>query len=619
MGSKVQAVTNDLRSFTGSDSREQGFRISIAATRMRRATFWIIVAVAGFLQAWAHRLLIDHDAVAYLDVAENYARGAWGAALNGFYSPMYSWLIAIPFYIFKTPRSGNSIVLHLVNFAGYLGAYASFEFFLGQLIRKESGVTGAADSSEAEGLSEIAWHTLGLGLFLYTSLYMANVSGHSGQGDPGSTPDIFVMLAVFLAAGFLIRIQTGEAKAGTYAALGAVLAFGYLVKTVMFPLSFVFMAVAGLLALRNRKNAWAFLLTPVFFALVAGPWITVLSHAKGRFAYGDAGNLTYRWLVGPHENPVEWGGQTQEGENLTHPPRMLYNDPPVYEFATPMPGTFPLWYGSSYWLDGWKLKFSWAGQKRILHESYSTYWEMLNYQKEYLVLWLALLFLQGTVLFYFKNFLRQWALWLPALAGLGMYALVRVEPRYVAAFIVVLWMSLFAAVKFPKKELVQQFALCAVFAAVLTTGLGVLHGSANDFHTILRHAPSEQAEVAEGLRKLGVREGQTLATIGIPRDSFYWARLASVRVVSEIPSPNVNQYWQASQDTQEKVRSAFARSGAVAIVTDTMPAQVVLPESSRTATLPGWEQIGTTSYYLYPLQMAASPDGGGADSGPTPN
>jgi len=584
---------------------------------MRRATFWIIVAVAGFLQAWSHRLLIDHDAVAYLDVAENYARGAWGSALNGFYSPMYSWLMAIPFYLLKTPRSGNSIVLHLVNFAGYLGAYASFEFFLGQLIRKERGVSETTDQSE--GLSETAWHTLGLGLFLYTSLYMANVSGHSGQGDPGSTPDIFIMLAVFLAAGFLIRIQTGQAMGGTYAALGAVLAFGYLVKTVMFPLSFVFMAVAGLLALRNRKNAWAFLLTPVFFALVAGPWIAVLSHAKGRFAYGDAGNLTYRWLVGPHENPVEWGGQTQEGENLTHPPRMLYADPPVYEFATPMPGTFPLWYGSSYWLDGWKLHFSLAGQKRILHESYSTYWEMLNYQKEYLVLWLVLIFLEGTVLLYFKNFLRQWVLWLPAAAGLGVYALVRVEPRYVASFIVVLWMGLFAAVKFPKKESVQQFALCAVFAAVLTTGLGILHGSANDFHSILRHAPSEQAEVAEGLRKLGVREGQSLATIGIPRDSFYWARLASVRVVSEIPSPNVNQYWLASLDTQEKVRYAFAQSGAVAIVTDTMPAEVVLPESSRTVDLPGWEQIGTTSYYLYPLQMGASPNGRGTDSSASPN
>ncbi len=608
MSSKLPGMASDLQASIGPSSGEPLLRIWFAGARRRRAGFWTIVALLGLLQAWSHRNLVDHDGVAYLDVAEYYARGAWSSAINGFYSPLYSWLIAAVFYILKSPRSWHSTLLHLVNFAGYLGAYGCFEFFLGQLIRTEQGDVRSED--QAAGLSEIAWHTLGLGLFLYTSLFMANLSGHSGQGDPGSTPDIFVLLFVYLAMGLLLRMQSGEAHAWTYIGFGATLAFAYFAKTAMFPLSLVFMAVAGFISLRQRKRALAFLLTPVCFVLIAGPWVRAISHAKGRYTFGDAGLLTYMWLAGPQANSVEWGGQIEGGDNMTHPPRRLSIDPPFYEFATPVPGTFPLWYGSSYWLGGRKFHFSPAGQSRILRESYNNYWDILIYHKEYLVLLLVLIIAQGTVLGYFKAFLRRWVLWFPATAALGMYALVRVEPRYVAAFVGILWISLFAAVRLLRKDVVQQFALCAVVATVLTTGAGILKVAINDFHhSVLLRAPNEQGDVAEGLRRLGILEGQSLATIGIPRDSFYWARLAGVRVVSEIPTAYVNEYWFASSDSQEKVRSLFAQTGAVAIVTDAMPAEVTFPKSSIPVSLPGWEHIEGTSYFLFRLRTGASING----------
>jgi 4-amino-4-deoxy-L-arabinose transferase-like glycosyltransferase len=601
-------VASDLQTLIGPSSGEPPLRIWFAGARGRRAIFWTIVVLLGLLQAWSNHLLVDHDGVNYLDVAENYARGAWSSAINGFYSPLYSWLLAIVFYILKSPRSWESTLLHLVNFAGYLGAYGCFEFFLGQLIRTEQAVLHPED--QATGLSESAWHTLGLALFLYTSLFMANRSGHSGQGDPGSTPDIFVLLFVYLAVGLLLRMQSGEAHAGTYIGFGATLAFGYFAKTAMFPLSLVFLAVAGFISLRQHKRALAFLLAPICFLLIVGPWVRAISHAKGRYTFGDAGLLTYMWLAGPQANSVEWGGQIEGGDNITHPPNRLSVDPPVYEFATPVPGTFPLWYGSSYWLEGRKFHFSSAGQSRVVHESYSNYWDILNYQKEYLVLLLVLIIVQGSVLDYFKSFLRRWVLWLPAAAALGMYALVRVEGRYVAAYVAIMWISLFAAVRLPRKDVVRHFALCAVVATVLTTGTGILKAAIHDFHhSILLRAPNEQGEVAEGLRKRGVLQGQSLATIGIPRDSFYWARLARVRVISEIPTAYVNQYWFASSDTQERVRSLFAHAGAVAIVTDAMPVEVTLPNSSIPVSLPGWERIGRTSYFLFPLRAGASIDG----------
>jgi hypothetical protein len=562
----------------------------------RRAAFWAIVVVLGLLQAWSHRLLVDHDGVQYLDIAENYSRGAWSSAINAYYSPLYSWLLAL-LLLLRLPRWWESTLLHAVNFSGYLGAYACFELFLQEIIRRQRRRLA---NSERVGLSENAWATLGLGIFLYSTLFMANISGSSGQGD-GSTPDIFVLLFVFLAAGLLARIHDGRSRVWTYAAFGAALAFGYLAKAAMFPISLAFLTVAAVISLRSRKAAVAFAAAPLCFSLIAGAWIAALSHSTGRYTFGDAGTLNFRWEVADRENPAEWGGQTEKDEHLVHPPRQISLNPPVYEFATPVAGTFPLWYGSSYWLEGYKFHFSKAGQLRVLHEGYNNYRAMLDNQKEYLALLFLLIIVQGALINYFKSLLRQWVLWIPAIAALGLYLVVRVEPRYVAAFLVMLWMSLFVAVQLPRNDLIQRFAQWAVIAAVLTTSVNLLHEGFADFHTILRNAPSEQSQVAESLRQMGILNGEVLATIGIPRDSYYWARLAGVRVISEIPTPNVNQYWFASPDTQQRVRSLFAQAGAVAIVTDAMPAAERFPQSSIPVRFPGWERIGSTSYFIFRL------------------
>jgi len=119
-------------------------------------------------------------------------------------------------------------------------------------------------------------------------------------------------------------MQSGQAGPGTYALFGAALAFGYLAKTVMFPLSFVFLAVAGFISLRQRKNALRFLLDSCLASrLSRDRGSQSLSHTQGRFTFGDAGRLTYRWLVGPQANPVEWGrpdGGGRKFASSTSPP-----------------------------------------------------------------------------------------------------------------------------------------------------------------------------------------------------------------------------------------------------------------------------------------------------------
>src|SRR5215831_14043723 len=143
MNSSVPDVASHLPASPNSAAADRKLPIWLAQLRTRRIVFWTIVVVLGFVQAWSHRLLVDHDGVAYLDIAENYARGAWASALNGFYSPLYSWLMAIPLFLLKITRSSEATVLHLVNFSGYVGAYATFEFLLSQLKRMGSKISGS--------------------------------------------------------------------------------------------------------------------------------------------------------------------------------------------------------------------------------------------------------------------------------------------------------------------------------------------------------------------------------------------------------------------------------------------------------------------------------------------
>jgi hypothetical protein len=50
----------------------------------------------------------------------------------------------------------------------------------------------------------------------------------------------------------------------------------------------------------------------------------------------------------------------------------------------------------------------------------------------------------------FAQIAAAWPVWLIGLAGLEMYALVYVEPRYVAAFFTLVWVGLFAGLKMPR-------------------------------------------------------------------------------------------------------------------------------------------------------------------------
>lgn len=178
-------------------------------------------------------------------------------------------------------------------------------------------------------------------------------------------------------------------------------------------------------------------------------------------------------------------------------------------------------------------------------------------------------------------------------AGIAVYTWVLVEPRYIAPFLTLLWVGAFSAIWLPR---LPQFAhagkavvLAAVIVMAIVAGESVFSGASTQAGW---HASRDvNWEVAEGLRRMGIREGDSVAVFGTPLRGYYWARLARVRVVVEMPSDALPDFWAASPSVKAKAIEALLSTDARGIVA----AGIV-----ETSGLDGWKRIGTTEFFLYP-------------------
>jgi hypothetical protein len=143
-----------------------------------------------------------------------------------------------------------------------------------------------------------------------------------------------------------------------------------------------------------------------------------------------------------------WQGEPQFGITPAHPTRKLPTQPPVYEFAEPIGGTFPPWYDPSYWEEGRVPRFNLFAQVRMLTVHALSYADLLLVRQNCLLAaLLALLMLsRGKALEIFRE---RWPLLLMCGAALGLYMLVHVETRFVGGYVAVLWLALFSSARVP--------------------------------------------------------------------------------------------------------------------------------------------------------------------------
>jgi len=545
-----------------------------------RTLFWLITLSAGFLQVWAARFWISPDGNNYLDVASAYLRGDWTHAVNAYWSPLFSWLLALCLGLFRPSSRWESTLLHLLNFVALLLALRSFEFFFQAFLRaqKTLGWTGDAE----EPLSDLGWWALGYGLFLSTSLYVLSVSA--------TTPDMFVAVFTYLIAGLILRIWAQRGGWLLFAALGFTLGCAYLTKTFYFPMTFVFLPTAWLATENPRKTLKQAVLGFAVFALVAGPWIAVLSRAKNRVTFGDVGKLNFAMMIDQIPQPFFWQGENNTG-TPKHPVRQLLSKPRLYEYAVPVGGTYPPAYDTSYWMEGVRPHFGLRGFLRVLRQSAGTYFQTWLLQLEFSVALLFFLILACQKSGWSVSLSQQSYLWIPPLVGCSAYAIVHVEFRLVAPFVLLLWVAAFSTLLGTSLQISRRVALALIFAVLAVTGLRVAKSMASDFAAILSRQVNVNWQVAEGLQVLGVNPGDKISGLSLTAE-VHWARLAGVKIVSEIPLGDGNIFWMENPEGKRKVFQVFAATGAKVVVTKDPPLSAVNE---------GWVPLAGTGFYAYRL------------------
>jgi hypothetical protein len=336
--------------------------------------------------------------------------------------------------------------------------------------------------------------------------------------------------------------------------------------------------------------------------LIAGPFVLAMSTAKGYFTYGDAGKLTYARHVNGVAYP-HWQGEPPGDGTPVHPSRRILLDPPVYEFGTPIGGTYPIAYDQAYWYEGVAARIDPSNQLRQLLASAVFYVDLFALQLAAVTL--SVLAVYGLRIGNRPSVLdagRALLLSLIGLAALLLYVPVLVEGRYVGALVVLFWSDLLVQARLPsapnERRLMSVLGMLMVLFLATNIilfnvqGVGDLTDSEAGNALSAAAAPSWPGAVAEELQRLGVGPGNKVALIGYGLDAF-WARLGRTPIVAELLHWDAQGFWKGDEALQADVMNVFASSGAKAVVAEYVPGD---------ARLPGiWHQVGDSSFYIYLL------------------
>lgn len=571
--------------------QDRGIRDPVRPTPL----LWSAAIVLATVHAWISRYAMNEDGISYLDMGDAFMRGDWQVAVNGHWSPLYSWLTGLALLLFRPSPRWEFPVVHLINFLVFLFALAAFSFLVRELIACRRQRSSKRPANGRITFPDWAWSAAGYGLFIWSSLHLIGVELVS--------PDLLLSGFVYLATGLLLRVARHPERRRAFALLGLVLGLGYLAKAPLFPLSGVYLAVAVVLVGDLTKALLRVALSLAVFLAVAGPYVAALSRKTGHLTFGESARLNWAWHV-DHSIPyVHWQGDDPLGGTPVHPTRKILADPAVYEFASPIGGTYPPWYDPAYWNEGVALHFD-------LRAIATTFAYMARY-------WLFKLLIGPVQLGLIAGLLAAWlagggrrstvhldkaihaSTIVPAIAALLMFSLVHLSVRYVAAFIVILWLGILSAVQLPSSDDARRILrLGSVIMAVLVwIAVGDLTvrriyetGDSASARPAGRNSP---LRVAEGLREMGLRPGEPVGCIGSGLKASYWARLARVRIVAELPPPqgqskNQDSGWSADYPEDAKVVRAFARAGVTAIIAKDVPNRL---------SASGWQRIGRTDHY----------------------
>jgi 4-amino-4-deoxy-L-arabinose transferase-like glycosyltransferase len=612
------------------DPREGHLDASDVSTLLRRffPFYCALAALATFGFALYESYWLDGDAVAYMDLGDLIRAHRWAGTVNGYWHPMYPALLALGHAIMWATPATELRAYYFVNFGIFLLGMVAVVCFTDSIVRLRE----AAGLRVSESASQRVSYLLDRTMLRYLGIALLVIASQRELSLGKVRPDALLQaLLLFAIAALLTHLANGRLR---YAALmGVALGCAYLTKSFAFLFAFlciIALAVFRRLWLRHglMRIMPAALIAFTCFAVVAGPYVAALSRQRQRFDFGDSGALNYAWFVGGtekmHLQPTQTGEFGSSEVHLKHPEKELMHTPLVLSYAEMPYGTYPDWFDASYWNEQIKPHFSVrqdlprATRNAVLVVRY-----LFNHPEALLLLALLVLLGARPKLRWKPDRHGTSAFWLvPLLLGVaiwGIYAIVNTEERYVTVAYLSIILTLFAALRLPDAQseadspvargpavnlrltasaLILLLALLTSFESLRTVfedrrQLSLVKSPGGWYSPTMVHA-------AEGLESLGVKPGDTVACIGHTAclNDPYWARLAGVRILTEIYDPETPVHsFLADLPNRDEVIATVRAQGAKVLVGDFDNARV----SDSDPAFRGWQQLGDTTFYALPL------------------
>ena len=267
--------------------------------------------LCGAMLPWfLHR--VAPDAVSYLTIARKYRAWEFSDAINGYWSPLLSWLVA-PFLCLGAPMEVTGKCLEIAIGAGALSAV----WWLGKRLELPEAVR--------------VWTTLAL------------VPAVAMYALTDTTPDVLVAA---LLAGYIGVVIGPDYPRSPWqgAACGLLGALAYLAKAYAFPFFLAhFLVVSGYLFVRRRSSgmelrrlAAATAAGLLVFAVVAGGWAGLLSRKYSRPTIGTTG--AYQFSLHGQGHPTDVGGLYPPATKLAI---SAWEDPTDLSIVPRPPGASP--------------------------------------------------------------------------------------------------------------------------------------------------------------------------------------------------------------------------------------------------------------------------------------
>ncbi len=528
----------------------------------------VFVVAFGIAALWFTRDGLNADGIAYLDASDEYLAGRWPRSGTGYWSPLYPTLLAIARWIGGKSPERALAVAQVVNLGLFLLAYAAFEWLLHSLrsaATARNGETGTPNDS--------VWYVLAYAVFAMTTVGWIRVWL--------LTPDMGLAAIVFAVAAVVVRIADGRGGWGSAVSLGILLAAGYLMKAALFPVA-VLVLITLAIVMRGRRAVPITVVATVVFVAISAPQIAYASRLKGSPTFSDVGRLSYLWFIADVPGPLssDFSLPARLPDPAGHQTLATLADsvprPAIYDIDAPIPGTLPIWYDAGHWYRGVVAPLKPAAIARAVVRHARVYLEMFS------------LLLAGALAAVLVGPVTRRAiaamrpspvLVVPALLTLAMYALVLVQPRYVAPFAVLLVLGLVPPAA--ADELSRRVRIGLATGAVAGV-MSVMYQLRVDT-PVWRGSAALRTTIVSALTERGVGAGTRVGYIGDAYDAL-WAHQAGVRFVSVLPRAEARRFWALDEAGRQRVLDHMRGRGASVIIAEAPP-----PGAPRD----GWEDLPT--------------------------